>query len=104
MPIPWMSSAGSTPLLLREPTQSSFLSETLAGTEGVAGSWEPRPQRVGGGRVVIPGQGSSGFLEGQALRSPRGDRSEGRTGEPGAARVCVVGEKIPLLPTVRAWG
>lgn len=60
--------------------------------------------RGGGGTgelVVNLGQGIAGFLEGQSQRCC-GSSEEGRA--PGATRVCVVGEKIPLLPTDPRWG
>lgn len=71
------------------------------------GSGKPPPGVCGARGEVNPGQGLGGrFVEGQA-GSRRGSgcaRPRGEGGEPGAARVRAVGEKIPLLPTDRAPG
>lgn len=99
---------------------------------GASGGGNPRGARGAAGPEGLTGVGGTGdcggraasrrepeFLEGGAgarregvgvcaVARPRAGTSaeerRGGAGEPGAARVCVVGEKIPLLPTDRARG
>lgn len=109
----WAGQAGSTPQLPCAPSRSCFLSDSVWGNGGAErglGKGDPRSVRGGGVRLIqVRGWRGGVFVEGQAgsrrgsgVRRPARSRREGRGA--GAARVCAVGEKIPLLPTDRARG